>query len=96
MHIEAFLAEIEKRFGREKVEPVESPGLSLFDTAVLSLDAMQATIARSKLAAYPPDLLIELPINVCAAHEFYRAREVIEAGERMAERALEQFTDAGP
>jgi len=33
------------------------------------------------LAAYPPDLLIEIPINTCGAHEFYCAREVIAAGE---------------
>jgi NTE family protein len=43
------------------------------------------------LAAYPPDLLIEIPINTCAAHEFYRAADVIAAGEYLAERALEGF-----
>jgi NTE family protein len=52
---------------------------------------MQASIARSMLAAYPPDLLIEIPINTCGAHEFYRATEVIEAGEIWAERALEHY-----
>jgi NTE family protein len=60
---------------------------------VLSLDAMQASIARCKLAAYPPDLLIEIPIDTCGAHEFYRAAEVIEAGEYWAGRALDRFDE---
>ena len=67
------------------------PSLSLTDAALLSLDAMQASIARCMLAAYPPDLLIEIPINTCGAHEFYRAGEVIRAGEYWAERAIERF-----
>ena len=36
----------------------------LTDTALLSLDAMQASIARCMLAAYPPDLLIETVCSV--------------------------------
>ncbi len=67
--------------------------LSFVDAALLSLDAMQAAIARNMLAAYPPDLLIEIPINVCAVHEFYRAAEVIPAGEYWAEQALNEFLE---
>ena len=54
---------------------------------------MQASIARCMLAAYPPDLLIEVPINTCGAHEFYRAAEVIEVGERVAARAMQRFSE---
>lgn len=89
--IDAFVAELEKRLGLSSARRAAQPSLSFFDSALLSLDAMQASIARSMLAAYPPDLLIEIPINTCAAHEFYRAAEVIEAGEYLAERALEGF-----
>lgn len=52
---------------------------------------MQASISRCMLAAYPPDLLIEIPITTCGAHELCRAGEVIEAGEYSAGRALERF-----
>jgi NTE family protein len=89
--IDAFVAELEKRLGLTSARPAAPPSLSFFDSALLSLDAMQASIARSMLAAYPPDLLIEIPINTCAAHEFYRAADVIAAGEYLAERALEGF-----
>ena len=53
-----------------------------------SFDTMQAAIARYRLASYPPDVLIEIPVNVCGAHEFSRARDVIAAGEYWASRAL--------
>ncbi len=65
--------------------------LSMLDAALLSLDAMQAAIARNMLAAYPPDLLIEIPINTCAVHEFYRAAEVIPAGSYWTEQALADY-----
>lgn len=89
--IEAFIDEMQERLGLGNDKDQERERLSLTDTALLSLDAMQASIARYMLAAYPPDLLIEIPINTCGAHEFYRATEVIRAGEEWAERALERF-----
>ena len=95
--IEAFIDQLQARLGLEdddeSGQPREDqqPRLSLTDAALLSLDAMQASIARCMLAAYPPDLLIEVPINTCGAHEFYRAREVIAAGEFWAEGAIERF-----
>jgi len=93
--IEAFIDQLQVRLGLENedadADADEQPRLSLTDAALLSLDAMQASIARCMLAAYPPDLLIEVPINTCGAHEFYRAREVIAAGEFWAEGAIERF-----
>jgi NTE family protein len=90
--IEDFVDQLQERLGLGEDKVPDGPSLSLTDTALLSLDAMQASIARSMLAAYPPDLLIEIPINTCAAHEFYRAQEVIEAGEYWARQALERFS----
>jgi len=54
-----------------------------------SMDLMQANLARLRLAAYEPDLLIQLPRNVSTAYEFYRARELIELGR---ERTREMLT----
>ena len=92
--IEAFINQLQERLGLSD-DDQEKPRLSLTDAALLSLDAMQASVARCMLAAYPPDLLIEIPINTCGAHEFYRASEVIEAGEYWAERALERYVSGG-
>ncbi|MCB1722817.1 MAG: patatin-like phospholipase family protein [Gammaproteobacteria bacterium] len=90
--IDAFIDQLQSTLGLgDDREDSDGPNLSLIDTALLSLDAMQASIARCMLAAYPPDLLIEIPINTCGAHEFYRAADVIRAGEEWTERALERF-----
>lgn len=50
-----------------------------------SLDAMQGVIARQKLAAHPPDLLIEIARNACGTLEFDRADEMIALGYRKTE-----------
>jgi NTE family protein len=91
--IDAFIDQLQERLDLGETEAHDGPSLSFADTALLSLDAMQASIARCKLAAYPPDLLIEIPIDTCGAHEFYRAAEVIEAGEYWAGRALDRFDE---
>lgn len=53
-----------------------------------SMDLMQANLSRLRLAAYAPDLLIQMPRNVSTAFEFYRARELIELGRAHARQAL--------
>ena len=53
-----------------------------------SFDAMQGAIARQKLAAYPPDIVVELPRNACGTLEFDRAAEMIALGYQKAEEVL--------
>ncbi|MFZ2405918.1 MAG: patatin-like phospholipase family protein, partial [Methylobacter sp.] len=48
-----------------------------YDIAIQAFEAMQGTIARQKLAAYPPDVVIEIPRNACQTLEFDRASEMI-------------------
>jgi len=57
-----------------------SENRGMLDIANRSFDAMQSTIARQKLAAYPPDILIEIPRNVSTILEFDRAKELISLG----------------
>lgn len=59
-----------------------------FSVANQAFDAMQGTIARQKLAAYPPDFTLELPRNLCGILEFDRARELIDVGYTLAEKQL--------
>ena len=58
--------------------------LGMLEIADQSFDAMQGAIARSKLAAYPPDVIIEFPRNLCGTLEFDRAEEMIEIGYNQA------------
>jgi NTE family protein len=63
-----------------------------YDIAMQAFDAMQSTIARQKLAAYPPDRVIEIARNACGTLEFDRASEMIELGHRKAKECLSQAT----
>jgi NTE family protein len=63
---------------------------SYYDIVHQAFDTMQGTIARQKLAAYPPDVLIEIAANQCSVFEFDRADELIELGYQMARRQLGQ------
>jgi NTE family protein len=61
-----------------------------------SMDLMQANLSRLRLAAYEPDLLIQLPRNVSTAYEFYRAKELIELGRARAREALDGWRERHP
>ena len=59
-----------------------------YDIANQAFDAMQSTIARQKLAAYPPDITIEIARNACGTLEFDRASEMISLGYTSAQECL--------
>lgn len=61
---------------------------SITEVLYTAFDAMQSTIARQKLAAYPPDILIEIPRNVAGIMEFNRAEELIDLGYAAAEKTM--------
>ena len=75
----------------DKEEPRDSgdpriPGV--IDVVTASLDLMQNSIARMKLASYTPDIVIDVPRDACLFYEFYRAEELIALGRECAEAAL--------
>jgi NTE family protein len=76
----------------EDVPESEPPRLGGFEVMNRTIDIAQAALARHTLAAYPPDLLIEVPRSACRGLEFHRAAEVIETGRELAARALDTIT----
>ncbi len=54
--------------------------LGILNLVTQSMDTMQTSIARFKLAAYRPDIVIEIPRNICTWLEFDRAQELINFG----------------
>lgn len=72
-------------------EPAETPKLGSFEVMNRTIDIAQAALARHTLAAYPPDLLIEVPRSACRSLEFHRAEEVIDIGRALASHALDSF-----
>ena len=69
-----------------------APAHGIFDIAFASMEAMQNTIARLKLAAYSPDVIVYIPRNACGFFEFWRAEEMIALGR---ERTAQAFAATG-
>lgn len=89
------LAEFFERW-RPGGHPVSKPAeLGALDLLNQSMDLMQANLSRLRLAAYAPDLLIQMPRNLSTAYEFYRARELIELGRDRTRMALEDWVPSG-
>jgi NTE family protein len=64
------------------------PKMGSFEVMNRTIDIAQAALARHTLAAYPPDLLIEVPRSACRSLEFHRAAEVIDVGHELAAQAI--------
>jgi NTE family protein len=73
---------------QQSVTSIGSRDWGAYDIAIQAFDAMQSTIARQKIAAYPPDIVIEIARNACKTLEFDRASEMIELGYRKAGECL--------
>lgn len=74
-------------------KPIEElPDPSILELFSRSLDAVQETITRLKLAAQPPDLLISIPRNVCTFYDFHRAEAAIEWGRKRTREALAHWS----
>ena len=82
----------------EAAEQAESPFPKLGSFAIMmrSIDIAQAALARHQMAAYPPDLLIEVPRTACRSLDFHRAAEVIDLGHQLASRVLDGFETGQP
>lgn len=74
------------------VRASKEPTRGLLDVAFMSMQTMQDTIARLRITAYSPDVLIEIPRNASGFFEFWRAEELIALGR---ERAAQAFAEAG-
>lgn len=69
------------------------PKLGSFAVMNRTIEIAQAALARHQLAAYPPDLLIEIPRTTCRSLDFHRADEVIAVGRELTARALDNLGD---
>lgn len=67
-------------------------GLKTTDVVSLSLEAMEAMITRYRMAANPPDVLIDIPVDSVRTLDFHRAVEQIELGRQLA---IDAFDKAG-
>ena len=67
-----------------------------YEIAMGAFDTMQNAIARQRLAAYPPDSVINIPSNACKMLEFERAAELIDLGYKAAGKQLSDAKAEAP
>jgi len=68
----------------------DSNGRSLLDIIPQATETMQDRIARYQLAAFEPDLLIEIPADACGILDFHHGERMIDLGYQLAVEALER------
>ena len=61
-----------------------------------SLDIMQSALSRFQLAAYPPDVFVEVPRSACRSLDFHRAADMIALGRALTAAALDDAGIPGP
>lgn len=70
--------------------------MNTLDVMDRSLNLMQEAIRRSRLAGYPPDVLVNAPLDSCGTLDFHRAKDLIEVGRERAVRAFDAWEAGEP
>lgn len=66
-------------------------GIGTFEIMERSIETMQSLITRYRNAGYPPDLLVEIPIDSIGMLEFHKAKDQIELGRKLTARAIDNW-----
>lgn len=66
------------------------------DVVDRSLNLMQEAIRRYRLAGFPPDVLVNVPLDSCGTLDFHRAKDIIEVGRERAIRAFDAWEEGEP
>lgn len=86
MRIAQFVDELKLRFDRQP-----EGALGVLDIIIKSMNIMENTLAQTQLITYSPDIVIEIPRDVCNFYEFHRAHELIDIGRRKTKAVLERY-----
>jgi len=86
--IDKFIEQMSKSFTKG-----DENTLASYELGNLAFEAMQSTIARHKLAAYPPDYLIEIPSNAANLMDFHKAEELIALGREHGKKCIERIEE---
>lgn len=81
--IKNFIDNLQEKFNGDQEEQND-----MFEIMTRSIESMQNSIARFKLASYHPDYIIDIPHNACAVFDFHRADQMIELGYQRAAQTL--------
>ncbi len=68
--------------------------LTTFEIVDRSLHLMQDAVMRYRLAGYPPDVQVDIPLDACGTLDFHRAKELIALGRERARAAFDAWDKA--
>ena len=88
IRIAQFIDELKLRFDRQPVG-----ALGVLDVIIKSMNIMENTLAETQLITYSPDIIIEIPRDVCNFYEFHRAQEMIDIGRKRTEAILAHYAN---
>ena len=86
IRIAQFIDELKLRFDRKP-----EGALGVLDIIIKSMSIMENTLAQTQLITYSPDIVIEIPRNVCNFYEFHRAQEMIGIGRQRTKAVLAHY-----
>jgi NTE family protein len=81
--VKAFIQEMQGR-----IMPEKDRDWGFFDIMTLSIETMQSSMVRMKMAPYTPDYYLVITSDAARAYDFHRARELIQLGRDTAEAHL--------
>lgn len=65
--------------------------MNYIDITETSLSILQNRVARNNLASTPPDLLLEIPENICGLFDYDKAEELIAYGKERMKQKLKEY-----
>lgn len=71
-----------------KLIPEKERDWGFFDIMMLSIETMQSSMVRMKMAPYTPDYYLVITSDAARAYDFHRAEELIQLGRDTAERYM--------
>ena len=86
MRIAQFIDDLKLRFDRQP-----EGALGVLDIIIKSMNIMENALTEAQLITYSPDIVIEIPRDVCNFYEFHRAREMIEVGQEKTRAVLAHY-----
>jgi NTE family protein len=75
------------------IAPKRDKDINYFTIMSQTIETAQNLITRYELAAHQPDLIIDIPKNICDFYDFDEAKEMIEYGKKITETLVTNLTN---
>lgn len=74
-----------------KKKETNAPDFTIFDLVNTAYDFTQDRLVELMLQNHPPDILVEIPRNVCGTFDFHKAADLIAIGNKIAAESVERY-----